>query len=174
MAFLLTEAGVGAAAISAEGESAACSNPSHNALELILLEQADGFAVEAELLGQGAILHSGSSFKTELYITASETKGAPATCPPMPISRYSLSGTTTPHLSNSARSVSPTVALESDASAQAWAGIRDASAALTVELAGAALEKGAPAHDWAGTPLPLVALTEEVPRLAHEWAGPAQ
>ena len=62
VAFLLTEAAIGAAAVSAEGESAACTNSSHNALEFILVEQADGFAAEAELLGQGAILHSRSSF----------------------------------------------------------------------------------------------------------------
>ena len=81
-----------------------------------------------------------------------------------------------PSTSGSApRSVHRTVAstLESDAPAQAWAGMRDASAALTTEPAGALLEKAAPAHDRAVTLLFSVALTEEVPRLAHAWAGPA-
>lgn len=81
-----------------------------------------------------------------------------------------------PSTSGSApRSVHRTAAstLGADASAQAWAGMRDASAALTIEPAGAFLEKAAPAHNWAGALLPLVAVTEEVPRFAHAWAGPA-
>lgn len=46
------------------------------------------------------------------------------------------------------RTVAPT--LESDASvAQAWAGMRDASAVLTIEPAGVLLEKAVPAHYWA-------------------------
>jgi len=63
--------------------------------------------------------------------------------------------------------------LDFAAMAQAWAGARDASAALPLEPAGTALERGAPAHDWARAPLVWAAVTEEVPRFAHEWAGPA-
>jgi hypothetical protein len=72
-------------------------------------------------------------------------------------------------------SVHRTVAstLELASVAQAWAGMRDVSAVLTIEPAGAVLEKAAPAHEWAGAPLPWVAVTEEVPRFAHDWAGPA-
>jgi hypothetical protein len=58
-------------------------------------------------------------------------------------------------------------------SPQAWAGARDASAALPLESAGALLEKAVPAHDWAGALLFSVAVTEKVPGLAHAWAAPA-
>lgn len=62
--------------------------------------------------------------------------------------------------------------LGSDASAQAWAGMREASAALALESAGALLERAAPAHEWAGTVLSSVALAKEVPGLAHAGAAP--
>jgi hypothetical protein len=66
-------------------------------------------------------------------------------------------------------------ARESDVlpSPQAWAGAPDASAALTLESAGALLERAAPAHVWAGTLLFSVALMERVPGPAHAGAAPA-
>jgi len=50
-------------------------------------------------------------------LPAEEANAPPATCPPIPISGYSPSGITVPHVSYNARNVSPTVAPASTATA---------------------------------------------------------